>query len=378
MYLTHRTEIFPTQEQQEMLAKMFGYRRLVFNKALEYLLDKYKNLKDKRKEIKKKEIMDLRKLIFRTEDPYKTLLKEIPNQVLDTALEDLIQALESLWKEGKEIKYRSKKSENTARLYKKNDTNFQPTGHNHIHVVKLKTIKLAEKLRFDGDVKIITFTKEFKRYFASITVDVVTDFSIKKTGRHIGFDWGLKTTLTGVDDRFIVEYNFDNSKLIKLDNRINKMHKNLSSHNSSSKNYLKARTKLEKAYKNRTNYQEDQIKKWASELVRRYDYIVMEDLRMGFMFKNKNLSKKAGEAVYYKIKTMFTRKFNQYGKKLYLVSNTFPSTQMCSNCGKVKQGKKKLKLSNRTYKCSCGFKEDRDVNAAINIYNCQDIKENVI
>ena len=124
---------------------------------------------------------------------------------------------------------------NTARLYKKNDTNFQPTCHNHIHVVKLKTIKLAEKLRFDGDIKIITFTKEFKRYFASITVDVVTDFSIKKTGRHIGFDWGLKTTLTGVDDRFIVEYNFDNSKLIKLDNRINKMHKNLSSHNSSSK-----------------------------------------------------------------------------------------------------------------------------------------------
>ena len=119
MYLTHRTEIFPTQEQQEMLAKMFGYRRLVFNKALEYLLDKYKNLKDKRKEIKKKEIMDLRMLIFRTEDTYKTLLKEIPNQVLDTALEDLIQALESLWKEGKEIKYRSKKSENTARLYKK-------------------------------------------------------------------------------------------------------------------------------------------------------------------------------------------------------------------------------------------------------------------
>jgi putative transposase len=91
------------------------------------------------------------------------------------------------------------------------------------------------------------------------------------------------------------------------------------------------------------------------------------------MFKNRRLARKAGEQMFYKIKTIITNKFNQHDKKTYQVDKFFPSTQMCSNCGNVKKGKDKMVLKNRTYICKkCGFKMNRDENAAINIYQCKE------
>jgi putative transposase len=369
MYITQKTQCFPTKDQQSILSNMFGFRRLIFNAALELLLNKYGDLKEHKKDIKKKELLEYRDTIFRKDDKYKDILKGIPNQVLDTALEDLLIALESLWKKGKEIKYRSKKTEHTARLYKKNEYSFLPTTYNSLKVVKLGSLKLAEKLRFKGDIKIVTFTYDAGKYFISVTVDAEEPESIKPINKHIGFDWGLKTTLTGYNGKHIIEFNFDNAKLQKLDARIARYQKLCSKINGDSKNAEKARAKLQNAYNKRTNYQEDEVKKLAHYLVHNYDYVVFEDLRMPFVFKNKNLARKAGEQMYYKIKSIITKKFNQFSKKVYMVNKSFPSTQKCSSCGKVKTKTDKLKLANRFYTCSCGFKLDRDYNAAINIYN---------
>jgi putative transposase len=369
MYITQKTQFFPTKYQQDMLSNMFGFRRLIFNAALELLLNKYGDLKEHRKDIKKKELLEYRDIIFRKEDKYKDILKKIPNQVLDTALEDLLIALESLWKKGKEIKYRSKKTECTARLYKKNEYSFVPTTHNALKIVKLGLLELAEKIRFDGDIKIVTFTYNAGKYFISTVIDIEEPELMKPKNKHIGFDWGLKTTLTGYNGKHITEFNFDKAKLKKLDARIARYQKLCSRVYGTRKNADIARAKLQDAYNRRTNYQEDAIKKLAHYLVYNYDYVVFEDLNMSFVFKNKNLARKAGEQIYYKIKSIITRKFNQYGKKVYMVDKSFPSTQKCSMCGKVKTKQDKLKLSNRFYTCSCGCKLDRDHNAAINIYN---------
>jgi putative transposase len=100
---------------------------------------------------------------------------------------------------------------------------------------------------------------------------------------------------------------------------------------------------------------------------------------MSFVFKNKKLSKKAGEKMFYKAKEIITRKFNQYGKKVYELDKTFPSTQMCSKCGHIKRKEEKMKLSNRIYKCTkCGLNIDRDENAARNIYFSPHIKEIIL
>jgi len=371
MNLTHKTEFYPTVEQKEMLSKMFGFRRLVFNKSLEMLMEEFGNLKDNKKLINKTKLMDYRDNFFRKEEFYYNLLKEIPNQVVDTALEDLQDALQSLWKKGKEIKYRSKKSsKDTARIYKKNLISFKNyPNEKYIKVIKLGKLKLAEPLRWtEGDIKLTTFTLEAGRYFISIVVDVDPPKRLKKTHKHIGFDWGIKTFLTGFDgqDKIIMDY--EKVKIRKLDNRINKMQRKLSKHRKDSNNFAKARTKLEQSYLNRKNYQEDEIKKLAHYLVNNYDYVTLEGLKMSFVFKNRNLSKKAGEKMFYKAKCIITKKFNQYGKKVYELDKTFPSTQMCSKCGHIKRKEDKLKLSNRVYECHCGLNIERDENAARNIY----------
>jgi putative transposase len=93
------------------------------------------------------------------------------------------------------------------------------------------------------------------------------------------------------------------------------------------------------------------------------------------MIKNKKIAKKASENMYFRFKTFAFNKFSRNNKKIYLSDQHFPSTQMCSCCGKVKSGKEKLKLSERVYKCQCGFKMNRDDNASINIYNCRDVNQ---
>jgi len=73
--------------------------------------------------------------------------------------------------------------------------------------------------------------------------------------------------------------------------------------------------------------------------------------------------------MFYKAKCIITRKFNQYGKKVYELDTSFPSTQMCSKCGTIKRKEEKMKLSNRTYICkACRLNINRDENAARNIY----------
>jgi putative transposase len=382
MILSQKTEFFPNVQQKEMLKRMFGFRRLIFNKALELLLDKYKDLKESKALIKKKELTEYRDTIFRDKDSfYYTLLKDIPNQVLDTALEDLHFTLQSLWRKGKLIRYRSKKSENTARLYRKNDSSFQyENSSKYLKVTKLGMLKLAEPLRWkDCNIKIVTFKYEAGRFFISLSAEINDKLKqSNSTGKHIGLDWGLKTFFTGFDGENVLEMDYDKDKLVKLDNRISKMQRNISRHNNNSNNYAKARTKLEQAYLNRTNYQRDEICKLASYLVTRYDYIVLEDLNLAFVFKNKKLSKKAGEKMFYTAKLIIVNKFNQHDKKVFSVDRQYPSTQICSSCGKIKVKDKKLKLSNRNYNCSCGLKIDRDENAARNIYHCPDKKELVL
>jgi putative transposase len=380
MNLTHKTEFYPTIKQKEMISKMFGFRRLIFNKSLELLIDEFGNLKKNKKLIKKSKLVDFRDNIYRKEEYYTSLLKQIPNQIIDTALEDLLTALQSLWKNGKEIKYRCKKSQNTARIYKKNDFTFKNfPNQKYIKIVKLGKLELAEPLRWTKcNIKLTTFKYEAGKYFISIVVELDPPKKLKKTHRHIGFDWGLKTFLTGFDGQDTFEFDYDKNTIKKLDNRINKMHKKLSKHKEDSNNYEKARTKLQTSYMNRTNYQEDLIKKLASELVKKYDYVTLEGLRMSFVFKNKHLSKKAGEKMFYRAKKIIYDKFKQYGKKIYELDNKFPSTQMCSKCGNIKKNDDKMKLSNRIYECSCGLKINRDYNAARNIYNSPYEKEIIL
>jgi putative transposase len=94
------------------------------------------------------------------------------------------------------------------------------------------------------------------------------------------------------------------------------------------------------------------------------EYIVIEDLNVSGMMKNKHLARAIQEQKLYEFRRQLEYKCQWYGVRLIIADRFFPSSKTCSQCGQVK---KDLKLSDRTYHCDCGLHIDRDLNAAINL-----------
>ena len=134
------------------------------------------------------------------------------------------------------------------------------------------------------------------------------------------------------------------------------------------------KTKLQQAHLNFVNYRHEFIRELVYEINQAYDSVTLEDLNMDFPKKNKHIANSARRKPYYLLKNALINKFNQYGKKVYLVSRTYPSTQTCYQCGYVKRGDEKLQVGDRTYHCHhCGHTDDRDDNAAKNLWACRDV-----
>ena len=388
MMLTHKTEIFPNDEQVKQIEINFGLRRFFFNKCIMTLKHKYGDLKENKKLIKKKELMEYRKTIFRTK--YQWLAEKTTSHVLNTAIEDVQFALDSLWRKGRDIALRKKKYTNTFRIgragvYPDGSTssfNLHPEDKSLIRLPKMGYIKMAEELRWENKpetIRTVTVKKEANRYFIAITCEIPNPKPLKKTNKSLGIDWGLKTYITGFDGDDVFTADFDKGKLDKLDKRIAQLNKRLGRCVQYSKNWHKVKTKLQQAHLNFVNYRHNFINELVYEINQAYDSVTLENLNMAFVNQNKHLANSARRKPYYLLKEALINKFNQYGKKVYLVGTTYPSTQTCYQCGYVKRGDEKIDTSVRTYHCShCGHTDDRDANAAKNLWACRDVVEATI
>lgn len=383
MLLTHKTEIFPTSEQIKQLEINFGLRRFFFNKTISTLKHKYKDLKENKKLIKKSEVMGYRKDIFRAQ--YKDLLKHTSAHVLDCSIEDVMFALDSLWKKGRDIKLRSKRSSNTFRIGRsgcKPDGSSASFKYNDdeqsIRLPKIGFLKMAEKLRWENKpstIRAATVKKQAGRYFISISCELEDKPHLPNNqNRHLGIDWGIKTYITAYDGNDVLEDDFNNDTLIKLDKRIAKYQRSLTRKERFSNNWLKTKTKLEQAYLNFNNYRLSYIYEIVHDIHKNYDSVTLEDLGMTFVTRNRRLAHKAKQKPFYMLKIALINKFAQYGKKVYLVPKNYPSTQTCNSCGNVKTKDEKMKLGESLYICkACGHEDDRDHNAAKNLYSYKNL-----
>lgn len=136
------------------------------------------------------------------------------------------------------------------------------------------------------------------------------------------------------------------------------------------RNIIKAEEKLLKITHRLTNIRHNHIFQVIKEIIGRDPrFICLENLNVSGMMKNRHLSKAIADANFYKIRTILEYKAKRNNTELFLADRFFPSSKICSYCGAIKQD---LKLSDRVYKCSCGFEIDRDLNASINIKNYGD------
>src|SRR5690606_38223857 len=141
----------------------------------------------------------------------------------------------------------------------------------------------------------------------------------------------------------------------------------LSRKKKGSNNYQKQKMKVARIYYRISNIRENAIHQATSEIVRKYDKIVIEDLNVSVMLKNKHLAQSIGDASFGEVKRQLTYKALWSGKEVVLADRWFASSKTCSCCGTKKDT---LKLSDRVFNCGkCGLEIDRDLNAAINLAN---------
>lgn len=123
--------------------------------------------------------------------------------------------------------------------------------------------------------------------------------------------------------------------------------------------------KVQKIHHRIDNIRTDYINKTIAEIVKaKPSYITIENLNVKEMMKNRHLSKAVASQKFYEFRTKLEAKCREIGKELRVVDRWYPSSKLCHECGRVK---KDLRLSDRIYKCSCGYTEDRDLNAALNL-----------
>ena len=205
----------------------------------------------------------------------------------------------------------------------------------------------------------------------SVIVEVPNTKITNNSNDGIGIDLGLKDFAIVSDGRTYKNIN-KSVKIKKLEKKLrreqrclSRKYENLKKGESTQKNIQKQKLKVQRLHHKLGNIRTDYINKSIVEIVKtKPSYIAIEDLNVSGMMKNRHLSKAVASQKFYEFRTKLKYKCDQNGIELRVVDKWFPSSKICHCCGAIK---KDLKLSDRIYRCNCGYVEDRDLNAALNL-----------
>ena len=354
-----KIRLYPNKEQKNVLNKHFGSCRFVYNNALNYKIIMYSDygISTSKFDIVK-QITDVK---HQAEFAW---LNDIKAECLQNTIDNLDFAFKSFYRGGGYPKYKSKRNKQSF-LSKQNNRILKNTNKLLFYKNKIKfrcSSKDKELIR-NNKIKRVTYSKDkINNYYASILIEFEPK-KLKPIDKEIGIDLGLSHFLITSDGEFI-----ENPKLFrKSEYQISKLHKQHSKKKKGSINKEKARLKLAKKYIKISNQRDHFLHNLSAKLINENQVISLETLQIKNMIKNRYLSKSIQDASWSKFITMLTYKADWTGREIRRVPTFYPSSKTCSNCNNVKD---ELKLSERIYTCNiCGYSEDRDINAAINILN---------
>ena len=227
----------------------------------------------------------------------------------------------------------------------------------------------------DGKLKLCAVTRTKGKYIATITIDVDT-VTLPKTGKKTAVDANVdhfdttdgQTSLKpDVLDPLYERVRIYQRQLARK-RKVNKNYRH-------SKGYQATRAKLQATYERIRNVQNDLLHKFTTDLYRQYDTVVIEDLNVkGMQMKKK--AKNLHRSLFGRFRQFMEYKAEKFGKTLIIADRFYPSTQRCSACGHVKTGDEKITLNgnqkhdtkHHEYVCyNCGYEDDRDHNAVLNL-----------
>jgi putative transposase len=316
---------------------------------------------DSREEDRFWDLSELQKEWRRTRDSskkLKTLSKDVPSMVANFACLRAEQAYKRWWK-GIASKPQEKKHKG------KKFTIYKPKyGADYIKVPNIGQVKTKEHIRFEGNPGSVAFSQRAgDRWWASFSVET-EDRKTQKNGDIVGIDWGLNSFVTLSNGEKVEAP----KPYVRAEKRLKRLQRQWQRKEKGSNNRKKLTKIISKAHFNVAQIRKDFLDKLSTRLTKRYSCIVIEDLNMAGMVKNKHLSKAIQDSGAGKFFEQLEYKGAWYGCEIIKADRWYPSSQTCSECRLVLQGDQKLQLHDRTFKCpECGFECDRDLNAAKNL-----------
>lgn len=380
MIKTFKVMLIPNNKQRSKLFSCAGAARFAFNWALAYEKENYakggKFISDG----------DLRKKLteLKKTDEFKWL-NDYSNNITKQAIKDACTAYRNFFKKQSRFpRFKSRKKSKPSFYVDTDKIQFSDT---HIKLEKLTDskklnkqkfnwIRLAEKMRIPVAGNYINPRVTFDGINWWISVGIETSDSIEiPQSDGIGIDIGLKD-LAVCSDKNIYENINKTAKVKKLKKKQRRLQRRISKKyliNKKGESYCKTRNiiksekELLKLNHRLINIRHNYLHEVTSEIIKRKpSFIVVEDLNVTGMMKNRHLAKAIQEQSFYEFYRQLKYKADWNNIKFIEAPRFYPSSKLCCVCGNVKLD---LKLSDRVYQCACGNIIDRDYQASINLYN---------
>ena len=385
MKRAYKIEINPTAEQKSKIHQTIGVSRFIYN----FYIAHNKEIYDR--EGKFVSGMDFSKWLNNEYIPNNKdmkWIKEVSSKATKQAIMNGDKAFRDFFKGAKGFpRFKKKKNQDVKAYFPKNNKTDWTLERHRVKIPTLGWVRLKEfgYIPVNSIVKSGTVSQKADRYYVSILVEETYIKISNPNNEGLGIDLGIKEfaicsngnkfkniNKTSMVKKIEKKLKREQRKLSRKYESLKIRNKNIKEGRATSQNIQKQIVKVQKLHQRLTNIRTDYINKIVSSIIKQKpSYITIEDLAVSNLMKNKHLSKAIASQKFFEFKTKLTVKCKENHIELRIVDRFYPSSKTCSNCGKVK---KDLKLSDRIYKCDCGFTIDRDLNASINLKNAKEYK----
>lgn len=310
--------------------------------------------------------------------PEYSWIKEVSSKSVKHSIECGCTAFTRFFKHQSAFPKFKKKGKSDVKMYfVKNNPKDCRTERHRINIPTLGWVRIKEKgyipTTKDGYViRSGSVSMKAGRYYVSVLVEIPDTKIAENANEGIGIDLGLKDFAIVSNGKTYRNINKTarvrklEKQLVREQRCLSRKYENLKKGGvTQRKNIQKQKLKVQKLHHKIDNIRTDYINKTIAEIVKaKPSYITIEDLNVSGMMKNRHLSKAVASQKFYEFRAKLKAKCNENGIELRVVDKFYPSSKTCHCCGCIK---KDLKLSDRIYRCNCGYVEDRDFNAALNL-----------
>jgi putative transposase len=355
----YRCRSYPDQAQQQVLARTFGCVRVVWNRTLAARRARYAA-----EGTRTSYAQTDRALTQMKKDPELAFLNEVSSVPLQQALRHQHQAFGAFF--GKRARYPRFKSRRGRQSAHYTRSAFTLRGG------VLRLAKTDAPLRFTwswpdidpaalNPAMLIVSRESDGRWYVTFTIDTAPLEPLPPAAHAVGVDLGVKDFAVTSDGEKIA----NPRHLARRARNLARYQRRLARCRNGSANRAKAAAKVARAHRKVRNARTDFLHRASTRLVRQNDVIVIEDLHVSGMIRNRTLARAIADCGWGEFRRQLAYKCERYGRELVVIDRWYPSSKTCSACGHLLA---ELSLSTRHWTCpSCGARHDRDINAAQNI-----------